>query len=256
MDILLPTYVPEQYNGYLLMKFTKCFEYQKDFLDGKLFFNTSDFFARCDNEGQSDHDEGNTFIIDYCNPDLMSASVEQIDGQLAIVVRDYKDNPQEYKRGTVWNLSLAENRNRKVISLYTAYIDTKGQTISPFPKNMGKEFGEYGVLILDRRAFFERLMNAIKANNELSQAMLGFVEYLQEKHLHGLIDWNPFRKKPKYCYQNEFRITFLTNNDTPLKLDLGCNLRDIAVPIMADDVDRLYFANGLLNFPLYEIVET
>lgn len=33
----------KDYNGYLLMKFTSKYRYQQRFLDGKLFFNTSDF---------------------------------------------------------------------------------------------------------------------------------------------------------------------------------------------------------------------
>ena len=36
----------KDYNGYLLMKFTSKYRYQQRFLDGKLFFYTSDFLGK------------------------------------------------------------------------------------------------------------------------------------------------------------------------------------------------------------------
>ena len=86
------------YDGYMLMKFTSKEQYRQDFLDGKLFFNTSDFFARCDDTGRGDRDEGMTFIIDPEKPAYISANLEKVGDKYAIVVRDYSDNPEEYKR--------------------------------------------------------------------------------------------------------------------------------------------------------------
>ena len=40
MDIGLPPWEYEKYDGYLLMKFFSCEEYLEDFLNGKIFFNT------------------------------------------------------------------------------------------------------------------------------------------------------------------------------------------------------------------------
>lgn len=57
---------------------------------------------------------------------------------------------------------------------------------------------------------------------------MGFVEYLQEKQVKGLIDWHPFLKMPKFEYQNEFRISFISDTTVPLKLELERDLRDIA----------------------------
>lgn len=75
------------YDGYLLMKFTGKYEYQQEFLDGKLFFNTADWFANCEDVGRGDSNEGNTFIINHSNPGLVSANLEMINGQAMIVYR-------------------------------------------------------------------------------------------------------------------------------------------------------------------------
>ena len=223
MDIGISEQFKGRYDGYMLLKFTSCQEFQQDFLDGKLFFNTADFFAQCD-----------------------------VDGKMMIVVRDYTNNPENYKPGTIENFSRGENRCRKIISLYTAYVNVSKEIISPFPAKMGEEFGEYGVLVLDRKKFFERVCNALRQQSEISKAQLGFVDYMKSEDVHGFIEWNPFLKMPQYEYQNEFRISFINDTQEPLKLDLGVSLRDIAFPIKASDLGEIFFKDNLLYYPLYK----
>lgn len=43
MDIGISEQFKGRYDGYMLLKFTSCQEFQQDFLDGKMFFNTADF---------------------------------------------------------------------------------------------------------------------------------------------------------------------------------------------------------------------
>jgi len=232
MDIGISEQFKGRYDGYMLLKFTSCQEFQQDFLDGKLFFNTADFFAQCDNLGRGDENEGNTFLIEHNNPDFMSANLESVDGKMMIVVRDYTNNPENYKPGTIENFSK--------------------EIISPFPAKMGEEFGEYGVLVLDRKKFFERVCNALRQHSEISKAQLGFVDYMKSEDVHGFIEWNPFLKMPQYEYQNEFRISFINDTQKPLKLDLGVSLRDIAFPIKASDLGEIFFKDNLLYYPLYK----
>lgn len=254
LDVSLPEKA-KPFGGYMLLKFTTCYDFQKDFLDGKLFFNTSDFFAKCDDEGRGDSDEGSTFIIDYERPNLVAANLEKIGDRYAIVVRDYTNNPQAYQQGTVWDYSQAINRNRKILCMYTMLVDVEKQFIDPFPDKMGEEFGEYGVLILNRQEFFARVLTAIKNDSSYSHLGLGFVDYLPQDKQQGFMDWHPFVKKGKFDYQKEFRITFVSSDNRAIKLDLGCSLRDIAVPIMAKDLKEIYFQDGKLLYPTYKIIE-
>lgn len=240
----------KEYDGYMLMKFTGTYEFQQCFLDGKLFFNTSDFFAKCEDRGRGDGDEGKTFVMNPNNQGYVSANLEQVGGTYMIVVRDYSNNPQDYKPGTIFDYSEAKNRNRKVISFYTVYLNIEKQIVDPFPENMPDEFGKFAVLITDRHEFFERVNAAIKKIENCREATMGFVEYQDLKE--GLNDWHPFRKDiSKFGYQNEFRITFVNNNSNTYMLNLGCSLRDIAAPIMASDVKKIKFVDGKLIYPMY-----
>lgn len=251
MDVRLRPEITE-YDGYMLMKFTSKEQYRQDFLDGKLFFNTSDFFARCDDTGRGDRDEGMTFIIDPEKPAYISANLEKVGDKYAIVVRDYSDNPEEYKRGTIWDYSSAINRDRKVLSLYTVYVDLVSKKVSPFSDNMKDEFGEFGILILNRQEFFQRVFKALAKNSFMKESYMGFVEYLLEENQEGLMDWHPFVKKDCFAYQNEFRITFVSDNSEPVMLNLDCSLHDIAVPINADDLHEIHFEGENLLYPAYK----
>lgn len=251
IDVGLPRYA-DDYNGYFLMKFTTSYEFQQEFLDGKLYFNTSDFFAKCDENGRGDYHEGSTFIVDYEKPNLMSVNLEKIGNDYAIVARDYSQNPEKYKKGTIWAYSAAENRRRKIIAIYTAFVNTENQVVSPFDNRMKKEFGQFGILILNRQVFFERVVSVLSKQREYIQTMLGFVKYIPDEKMQGLIDWNPFFKKEKFAYQNEFRMTFISGDNEPIKIDLGTTIRDIAVPIDINDLDKIHMENGKLFYPIYD----
>lgn len=248
IDVSLPY---KDFDGYILMKFFSKYDYQQDFLNGHLFFNTSDFFAKCDDQGRGDCNEGSTFVIDYENPNFVSANLEKVGDSWAIVVRDFSENPDEYTVGSIWDYSSAKNRRRKIISLYTSFVNISNQTLSPFNEKMKKEFGEYGIIITNRQEFFSRVCNAIYKNKENSNLELGFVRYLLQEDEKGIIDWSPFTKKSKFSYQNEFRITFLSQNTDSIKVDLDCSLRDIAVPICTKDLNKIHFKNGNLLYPKY-----
>ena len=67
----------------------------------------------------------------------------------------------------------------------------------------------------------------------------------------GLTDWHPFIKKDDFEYQNELRITVTSDSDKPVKLELGCSLRDIVVPIYSKDLSQIHFEDGKLLYPIY-----
>ena len=239
----------KDYDEYMLIKFTRKYEYQQDFLDGRLYFNTVDFFRKCDAKGQGDSNEGNNFIINNQDPKMISANLEKVNGQYMIVVRDYTNNPLEYKPGIIKSYSAADNRNRKIICFYTMYINFENKKVSPFPKNMGQEFGEYGVLILNRQEFFKRVEVALKKIKNCNDPQMGFVEY--QEMAAGYNEWHTFKKEKKlFDYQNEFRITFKNENEKPYILDLECTLRDIAVPIVAEDVGQIYVEKQSIVYPI------
>lgn len=254
IDIEMGPWVKE-YNGYMLLKFTSSYDFQQCLLDGKMYFNTADWFANCEDRGRGDENEGNTFVVNHNKPGLMSVNFEMINGQAMLVPRDYTNNPSEYKKGTVWSYSSALNRFRKIISFYTAYVNSDKKVISEFPDNIEEEFGEYGVLILNRQEFFERVFNVFREMTDFKEPCMGFVEY--QKMEKGLNNWNPFRKDTnRFGYQNEFRITFVDDTREAVMLDLKRTIRDIAVPILASEVKKnIFFDKDQLQYSICKMEE-
>jgi hypothetical protein len=79
----------------------------------------------------------------------------------------------------------------------------------------------------------------------------GFVVYKTEEEMQGFIDWKPFMKPCDHDYENEFRITFINDNEKPKLLELDGDIRDIAVPINAEKIyTEMYFKDGKLHYPI------
>lgn len=252
IDVPLPKYANE-YDGYMLVKFTSELKYQQDFLDGKFYFNTSDFFAQSDKEGIGDHTEGQTLLVRPSPNHLVTGELEWIDGKVHIVYKDYTNEPEKYPGLMVADYSTSENRNRKVLSLYSSFVNLKENRIAPFSDEMKKRFGRYTVLIHNRQEFFKRVFTAIFSEPENIDARLGFVVYKAKEEMQGFIDWKPFLKPYDHNYENEFRLTFRNDNNQPKIVDIGGNIRDIAVPVEAEKLySDIYIKDGKLFYPIEE----
>ncbi|SCP99127.1 hypothetical protein [Anaerobium acetethylicum] len=254
IDVGLPPYAYE-YDGYAIAKFMSTPEFQTDFLDGKLFFNKSDFFMMGNTVGVSDFTEGQSIIAQPTEEKLVTGKIEVCNSEAFMVFRDYTNMPDKYPGLLVADYSFSENRNRKIISFYSMFVSSEKNRISPFSERMQQEFGQYAVIILNRQEFFKRVENALRLEVQVRDAKMGFVTYKPEEEMSGLVEWNPFLKPENYDYQNEFRISFLNDNDAPLKLNLGSDIRDIAVPIVAEDLyENTFMADGKIYYSITDRV--
>lgn len=255
MDIGLPPWEYGKYDGYLLMKFFSCEEYLEDFLNGKIFFNTSDYFWTIENEGQADPDESNEIIMSTDQHDFKSMNMEVINGRYCAVIRDYSKNPEKYVPSTMLTYSPARNRFRKIVCFYSAYVNTKKDSILLPSQNMSKAFGKYAVVIPDRQSFFEELEKGIRNHKGIKEAQIGFVEYVPKKEIRGAYEWGPFKKRYKFSEQNELRATFIDESKEPVKMELGINLRHLAFPVLYEDISEIYMKDGGLYYPIYQPTE-
>ncbi len=252
MDIGLPPW-REKDDGYLLMKFFETEDYLKDFLNGKIYFNTPDYFTKIENVGQADDDEGKEIIISQECSNNIAMNFENHNGKTYAVVRDYSSCPEEYKPGTIISYSPAKNRYRKIVCFYSAYLNSNEQRIDISSRDMVSSFGKYAVVIPDRQLFFERLVDGINKQKNIIEAQIGFVEYVEAEQMNGLINWGPFKKNyEKFYWQNELRATFINDTRDPVKLDLEKDLRDLAFPIMEGDFGEIFLTKEGLLYPIYE----
>ena len=254
----LSPYNKEGYDSYFLLKFTDSYEHLKSFLDGKLYFNTSDYFALCDEEGRGDYTEGNEWMINPQKDEYKAGNLRLVDGRAMIEIVDYSLKPEEYKPGTIFSYSPAINRKRKLISFYTLYSDSRHNRIQPIDEKMESEFGEFGILITNTVEFYKRLEEGIRNHEGATNAQIGYVEYMDKARESGLMEFNPFLRPSEHNYQNEFRATFIDENtdpNDPVTIDIG-DIRDIATPIFNGDVKEIFMKNGMLNYPIYTITES
>lgn len=253
-DVMMPPYTKSSFDGYVLIRFMRRKQHQKDFLDGKIFFNTSDFFARCQSMGVGDHTEGAEVIAQPTNEKLVTGEVKMIDGKAFIAFMDYSNEPEKYPGLQVYSYSPGVNRRRKILCLYSMFINIGNNKIAPFPPNMPSEFGEYGVIITDRVKFFDRIGRAMQKEDGLSDGKMGFVKYKPDDEMAGIVQWNPFLKQEKYGYQNEFRVAFVNQSEDTSLITLDQDLRDIAKPIQMNQfISKVNLNNGRLHFPIEEL---
>lgn len=170
----------KDYNGYLLMKFTSKYRYQQRFLDGKLFFNTSDFFARCDDAGRSDHHEGNAIVVNESEKSTSSLRYEIINGQVCLIEEEYANGLEIQIKvqaiiaiayliygalSTSYTLHRIKYEHNQPIK-YTGYCDNEGKPIPIEAKifyndkeyKVVKHEGIYRLLPYDEKIITSRLM--------------------------------------------------------------------------------------------------
>ena len=246
VDVYLPSWIHDK-DGYILLKYFEKKEYLDQFIEGKIFFNKSDYFVTCDSEGRGDSTEGMDLIMSPANPDKVSFNMEIINGTPLLVARDFLNDPANYKPSTVLSLSRAKNRSRKLTCFYSAYCNLKSGVIDIPGDEHVKDFGPYVAIIIDRQKFFEKILKAIRETGGVSEAQLGFVSYVSAKETHGLIEWSPFRKYDDYSYQNEFRITFVDNTKDARSLEID-NFEGIAVPATAEQIKNIKIIDRKLYY--------
>ena len=105
------------YDSYILLKFIAKFDFLLGFLDGKLYFNTTDYFSNIENDGQGDYLEGSTISINYNRRNGQCMKLCNINGESCIVTC----NENNMVGTPICQYSSYENRHRKIISFYKMY---------------------------------------------------------------------------------------------------------------------------------------
>lgn len=248
----LKPYSKDGYDGFFLMKYTSTYKYQQEFLDGLLYFNTSDYFSKCEKEGQGDETENLAWKINPERHGFYSARPIRCNNQMMIAIIDYSEHPEGFKPGTVFSYSPAEYRFRKLISFYTVYTDSIDNRVYPFPDNLETTFGKYGILITNPLEFYKRVVSGLQHTEEtIKNPQLGYVDYMSPEEEQGLIEYSPFIKPSRFNEYNEFRITFIGDDNNAKKIDIGYTLRDICFPIYEGGYKEMFILEKTFHFPKY-----
>lgn len=221
------------------------------FLDGYLYMNTLGYFKRYE-EGDAaniaDRHEATAMLLQP-GKFTMTISGEGIDeftireedlGGPAIFQHDH------HNQLNVFCVYAVHERGHTFGSDEDFENFVEAQMMKPEVDGLGR----YAAVVVDTKAFQERVLQAIRRENFKASASL--VDYYDPSTFHGSFDDDrvAFNKRDVYSHQREYRYAIArgTGEETPYSLYVG-SLRDICIACETSDV------NELIRSYLYQMKE-
>lgn len=200
-------------SGFLILfKFIQKKKHTKDFLNGKLYCNTFDYFSKLksDDGMRNDKFEGHNLLLNSKTSDI-----EVILGEEKFLLNQ--------ENGFIsLRTRLNKDKNDKMFCLY-AFTIRQELSRKKFAVNSKMlAMGNYVAYIKDSNEFIKRVTNALdkrKVNYALNE-----VEYIDTNTYSG--KWDKFKKPIKYKHQKEYRIVYRSDSKEPEYLNVG-DLSDI-----------------------------
>lgn len=202
----------------------------KYFNEGEIYFNTLSYYQ----ELEGDDNIGDSMEFVFVNiPEAMLYFSKETD-----ISTEEALNKDNYKFSTpAKSIQMASKNNTDVIHcLCESELDLIRQVgEKTFQLKVNSKFiEEYKnqtrfFLIYDPEKYLERIKVELK-KNELESVYCSPVKYFGDKEEFVELKGNPFKKRDKYSYQNEYRIYVKKNSTSPLAIKIG-SLQKIAIDI-------------------------
>lgn len=223
---------------FLLYKFFDTKEYRDIFLNGILFSKKLSYYRNQENNapGVNDSFENVELIVIADKAHLVQTKFVEMDGHVYAQFTEYEDNdkPKDYSENQGF---IAHNRiDYNAFCMSSICADDSG-VITKFDKRNRKDFGQYGVLILDMPKFFDRIKDALNDNSNVTNIEANFIEYINYEKRDCVQRWSPFSKFDEFEHQQEFRFVFNCTDDGDLWYKTN-PLFDIAIQI--DDKNAFF----------------
>lgn len=193
-------------------------KFESSFLDGRLYLNTNNFFARVDqnDEVRFDAHDG-------------AEMAERVDSLSVLHKGEWL--PLPIVGPITYRSKAVEQQN--ILCLYSM----TDRTDDNFDER-NQAFGNRAVLILNLKEFLLRVRSAAeRIDRPIAHAPIEYVDRLTHEGPLG-----PFRKYSSYSYQNEFRIVVTGGDGRPLTLEVG-DLRDITATVNTIELPSLWKAS-------------
>lgn len=192
-------------------------KYLEDFLDGKIFLNTIEYFKQLESDEhlRSDLHEGMESVTKFESISIQHPETQEwleIKGAISPMFF----NTQRFDYWKLLCLHMVTNKQTYVYS------------------NKNDLFGDVAVFIADLPAFIDRLKQAANALDvTLHHAP---VEYVSKDKHDG--EMGPFRKFDTYQHQSEFRFLFEHNDSKSMTLNVG-DIRDICFVARVSEIEKI-----------------
>jgi hypothetical protein len=191
-------------------------QYVNDFLDGDLYLNTNNYFAKTDDNDQLRFDP------------FEGVDESRLIKELAIADK----NGDFIPIGGIINPMVTRYSNTDNINILCMYSYTDKPDDYFDKRNLG--FGDTAIAITDLKEFIRRLKSAAKS--VAKNVMHAPITYVDKNTHDGPM--GPFRKFDNLSYQNEFRFVLSDGNGQPETLRIGC-IRDITSVASPTDIESI-----------------
>lgn len=235
---------------YCFVKFFEKEEWADDFMQGKLYCNTLQYFRDREQatDGRGDPLEGAIGLIQPGQAIIKFSFNSE-------TIKDFTLDP----KGMVGPLIMFSNENlaHNVYCLYAIYVDDSFEeftdeelTDEELAKRVASVnnklklhedcfgMGQHAVLIYAVEPFMEALKLYEKSNK--IRLRRGLVRYYDEESFHGDFKEEEaiFHKQKKYSHQKEYRVAFRSPSRAAFTIDIG-SMEAYAKKMSADDVRNL-----------------
>lgn len=225
--------------------------FREGFLDGRLYMNTLGYFRRYE-EGASaniaDRHEGTSMLLQPGQFTMTITGDGLPDGQFTFPAEDFAGpaviRHNKYDLLNVLCVYAVHERGHT----FTSDADFERFVDSQMMRSEVDELGGYAAVVIDSKAFQERVVHAIRERN--FNAVAGLVEYYDPSTFHGAFDdaQAVLRKRADYSHQREYRYALDrgVRAEAPYTLEVG-SLRDIAIGCRTSEV------NGFISDFLHQM---
>ncbi len=185
-----------------MLKFGSEENIKKLFENGEVYMNTIKTFKEYDKQGIGDKYEGVFKINNYTN---------------SVITLKIPNNPITLN---TTKLQLTESHKEHIGNIYSTYALSNKLVLKKETHKIDKRmliFGSHCVLIRDVKGFLDAIFFELKKQNiEYRHNIVKYHDFSKRNH-----DLSLFDKSHLLSYQKEHRIIALTQDDCPLKINIG-----------------------------------
>lgn len=205
----------------ILIKFGQKEDMEDLMFNGTVYFNTIEYFRKCEQKERGDSFEGTLDIQNYNEADnyRLTFTLPQSGKQLS----SNKFNVRTFLSNIKGNMYCLYSLNKEIVSQQYNF------KIAP----RMKEFGDFMVVITRPNEFLLAIIEQLNAM-ELDFAM-NHVTYHNYNSYSG--ELNLFSKPDNFKHQNEFRIVLHRNSSEALSVQIG-NIESYAHLLPASAIDK------------------
>ena len=205
----------------ILIKFGRKEDMEDLIYNGTVYFNTIEYFRKCEQKERGDSSEGTLELRNYTEADNYRLTITLPDSGKQLSCRNFAE--RKYLTEIEGNMYCLYSLNKEIVSQqYNLEIDLRM-----------KELGDYMVVITRPIDFLLAIVEQLKAKR--IEYTMRHVIYNDYKSFSGKLGL--FSKPDLFKHQNEYRILLYNNTSEALPIQIG-NIESYAHLLPVSKIDN------------------